>query len=112
MQAAERFTFVGFDAPGPPGSASCDGLVAGAALHLSHWAGNETPAELKADTSVEIALRFVKSGGAVDLAVNNHFDADGALAVFTLLRSDAALAHAPLLIAAAEAGDFDEWPAD
>jgi hypothetical protein len=112
MPAAERFTFISFDAPGPPGAASCDGLVPGTALHLSHWEGNRTPAELKADTSVEIALRFAKGGGAIDLVVNNHFDADGALAVFALLRSDAALAHADLLIAAAEAGDFDEWPVD
>jgi hypothetical protein len=30
-----------------------------AALHLSHWPGNATPPALKADTSLEIALKFL-----------------------------------------------------
>jgi hypothetical protein len=91
----------------------CDGLVAGAGLHLSHWEGNETPAELKADTSTEIALRCVAAMGKPErVVVNNHFDADGALSVWALLEPDVATAHADLLIAAAEAGDFDEWPSD
>lgn len=92
---------------------ACDGLVDGAGLHASHWAGNRTPDELKADTSVEIALRLVERGiprGA--LITNNHFDTDGVLAVLALLEPDLALRHAALLTAAAEAGDFDEWPAD
>jgi len=96
----------------PAGAAACDGVVPGAALDLSHWEGNATPQELKADTSTEIALRFARAGGSVDLAVNNHYDADGVLAVYALVRSDVALANGDLLIAAAEVGDFDEWPAD
>lgn len=111
-RATERFEFVPFAGTAPPGAAACDGLVEGAALDLSHWEKNATPADLKRDTSTEIALEFARRGGTVPLAVNNHFDADGALAVFALLRSDVALAHAPLLVAAAEAGDFQEWPAD
>lgn len=96
----------------PPGAAACDGVVPGAAVDLSHWEGNATPAELKADTSTEIALRFARTGEAIDLAVNNHFDTDGALAVYALVRPEVALAHAGVLIAAAEVGDFDEWPSD
>jgi hypothetical protein len=103
---------VPFGARAPDGAAACDGLVPGSALDLSHWENNETPAALKRDTSVEIALAFARTGEHVKVAVNNHFDADGALAVFALLRSDVALAHERLLVAAAEAGDFDEWPDD
>ena len=112
MNAAERFQFVPFGAAAPPGAAACDGIVEGAALDLSHWEKNATPADLKRDTSTEMALEFARRGGRVSVAVNNHFDADGALAVYSLLRSDVALAHAPLLVAAAEAGDFEEWPTD
>ena len=43
-------------------------------------------------------------------AVNNHFDTDGVLSVWTLLDPERTLANRELLIAAAEAGDFDEWP--
>ena len=43
--------------------------------------------------------------------MNNHFDTDGVLSVWTLLDPERALAQRDLLIAAAEAGDFDEWPA-
>ena len=39
---------------------SVDGTVDNA-IHFSHWQGNETPAELKADTSTEIALNLVAS---------------------------------------------------
>jgi len=39
---------------------SVDGVVPNS-VHLSHWEGNETPAELKADTSTEITLNLVAS---------------------------------------------------
>src|SRR3989442_15886315 len=39
---------------------SVDGTVANS-VHFSHWEGNETPAELRADTSTEIALNLVAS---------------------------------------------------
>jgi hypothetical protein len=119
------FTFVPFGARAPREATCCDGLVEGAGLQLSHWEGNLTPAELKADTSVEIALRYAAgtTGDAAaptgataaprpQVVVNNHFDVDGVLAVFVLLEPEVARAHASLIVAAAEAGDFDEWPAD
>jgi len=107
------FAFAPYGAVAPPEAISCDGLVDGAGMHASHWGGNRTPAHLKADTSVEIALRLAAEGvpsGA--LVTNNHFDADGVLAVFALLDPELAARHAGLVTAAAEAGDFDEWPAD
>jgi hypothetical protein len=113
---ARRFVFVAGRYEGVEPAIGCDGLVPGAALDLTHWQGNHTPPELKADTSTEIALRFIarpeseRWNGAV--VVNNHFDTDGLLSVWVLLNPAAAPAHSGLLVAAAEAGDFDEWPAN
>ena len=113
---ARRFEFVEESYEGDVPAISCDGLVPGAALDLTHWQGNNTPRRFKADTSTEIALSFVVSPEAREqwasaLAVNNHFDTDGVLSVWTLLDPEEALTHRDLLVAAAEAGDFDEWPA-
>jgi hypothetical protein len=109
----QAFEYVPFGASTRAEAIACDGLVDGAAMHASHWAGNRTPPELKADTSVEIALRYVERGVPREaLVTNNHFDADGVLAVFVLLEPELATRHAGLLKAAAEAGDFDEWPED
>lgn len=105
-----RFSFVPFGATAPAKAVCCDGLVDGTTIHLSHWPGNHTPAELKRDTSVEIALAYGATGEASALVVNNHFDTDGALAVFCLLEPEVARAHADLLIGAAEVGDFGAWP--
>lgn len=89
-------------------------VLAGAALDLTHWRGNKTPESLYADTSTEIALNFLRRGApgkpAGPLVVNNHFDSDGALAVWALLNPEEALRHEQLLIEAASAGDFNEWP--
>lgn len=51
------FQLVPFGGKAPEGAVACDGLVAGAALDASHWKGSATPDELRADTSVEMALR-------------------------------------------------------
>lgn len=111
---ASRFQFVPGRYEGNVPAIGCDGLVAGAALDLTHWQGNRTPAEFKADTSTEIALKFVASEQAPKwsnaLVVNNHFDTDGALSSWVLLEPDLASGYRSLLVAAAEAGDFDEWP--
>jgi hypothetical protein len=69
---------------------------------------------LKRDTSVEIVLAFneERADHEIDVVVNNHFDADGVLAVWTGLRPELAERHRGLIIAAAEHGDFDLWPED
>src|SRR4026208_442505 len=96
---------------------SVDGTVANS-VHFSHWEGNETPAELKADTSTEIALNLVASPNkeaftkGIDLVTNNHFDCDGVLSCWTVLTGERALEFKDLLIAAAEAGDFSEHSSD
>lgn len=94
---------------------SVDGTV-GNAIHFSHWKGNLTDASVKADTSTEIALNVVLSPDreklthSIELVTNNHFDTDGALSVWTMLEGERALEYRERLIAAAEAGDFSEYP--
>lgn len=96
---------------------SVDGTVPNS-IHFSHWEGNETPAELKADTSTEIALNLVASPRresftqGIDLVTNNHFDCDGVLSCWTVLNGERALQYRDLLVAAAEAGDFSEHSSD
>jgi hypothetical protein len=113
---ARRFQFVEELYEGEIPAISCDGLVPGAALDLTHWQGNHTPPQYKADTSTEIALNFAGSPEAGEqwanaVVVNNHFDTDGLLSAWVLLDPKQAMAHRALLVAAAESGDFDEWPA-
>jgi hypothetical protein len=93
---------------------SVDGTVDNA-LHLSHWAGNRTPAQLRADTSTEIALNFVASpereelSRGIEVATNNHFDTDGVLSVWAVLAGARARDFREALVPAAEAGDFSEF---
>jgi hypothetical protein len=93
---------------------SIDGTVPNS-LHFSHWEGNRTPAEVKADTSTEIALNLVGSREferltqGIKLVTNNHFDTDGVLSVWTVLNGASALDLKSELIAAAEAGDFSAY---
>ncbi|HEV2884637.1 MAG TPA: DUF6687 family protein [Pyrinomonadaceae bacterium] len=93
---------------------SVDGTVSNS-IHFSHWEGNETPAELKADTSTEIALNLVSSPRkdqlmrGINLVTNNHFDTDGVLSVWTVLNGHQAPELRDKLIPAAEAGDFSEF---
>lgn len=96
---------------------SVDGTVDNS-IHFSHWEGNTTPAEVKADTSTEIALNLVASPNYstltnnIELVTNNHFDADGVLSVWTVLNGERALEYRDLLVSAAEAGDFSEHTSD
>jgi hypothetical protein len=96
---------------------SVDGTVDNS-IHFSHWEGNRTPADLKADTSTEIALNLAASPNraqltnGIELVTNNHFDTDGVLSVWTVLNGERALPYRDLLIAAAEAGDFSEYSSD
>jgi len=93
---------------------SVDGTVP-KSIHFSHWNGNETAPELKADTSTEIAVKLVTSANrdqltqGIDLVTNNHFDTDGMLSVWTVMNGETAAKYRDTLIAAAEAGDFSEY---
>src|SRR5687767_1375284 len=93
---------------------SVDGTVSNS-VHFSHWAGNQTPEAVKADTSTEIALNLVGSPQrgvltqGIELVTNNHFDTDGVLSVWTIMTGERALELRAKLVAAAEAGDFSEF---
>src|SRR5436190_9228065 len=75
---------------------SVDGIVSNS-VHFSHWKGNRTPSELRADTSTEIALNLVAAPNkqeltkGIELVTNNHFDTDGVLSVWTVLAGEHAL---------------------
>lgn len=108
-----RFQFYNDDIANVP-KLSVDGTVANS-IHFSHWQDNETPEEVKADTSTEIALNLVTSPNresltqGIDLVTNNHFDTDGMLSVWTVMTGEHAAEYRDVLIAAAEAGDFSEY---
>lgn len=99
--------------PGTEPVVSVDGAFGAPGLELSHWPGNRTPASLRHDLSTGTALavarlpeaeRAALVRGCTALALN-HYDTDGLCALYALLHPERALAHAPLLLAAAEAGD-------
>ena len=100
-----------------PSSTVCvDGVVAGF-RSLSHWPGNSTPAALRHDLSTGIALRWAalpparrdRLVGPFSTVLNNHYDTDGALSAFALIRPDEALPRSDALLAAAATGDFATW---
>lgn len=114
----DRFFIEGSRGPRP--DADCviyaDGAGAGRLrpgvdIELSHWVPNRTDAQFKADTSTEICLRYASSPARrdADLVVNDHADVDGFLALYALLESETALAHAGTVIGAAAMGDFESW---
>ena len=111
-----RFEFYHSGLDGVP-KLSVDGTVSNS-VHFSHWEGNETPAQLKADTSTEIALNLVAAPNrneltrGIELVTNNHFDTDGVLSVWTVLTGQRALELREKLIPAAEAGDFSEFTSE
>jgi hypothetical protein len=84
-------------------------------LVLSHWPRNMTPSELKADSSTEIAINYLRSPEretyrrGAETVSNNHYDVDGLMSMWAVLNSDAALERAGLLVATGECGDFDRW---
>jgi hypothetical protein len=92
-----------------------DGNECGLGVQLSHWPGNTTPKHLRADLSVEIALRCASDPhrrellGDRDLVTNDHYDTDGLLAAWAVLHPVQALTHASELVATAETGDFYEF---
>ena len=84
----------------------------GTLLVLSHWQASGTPPALKADTSAEIALRWLAvpeiapEGLEAEFVSNNHFDEDGLLGIWAILNRTEAFAHAERVVLASRAGDF------
>jgi hypothetical protein len=84
-------------------------------LVLSHWPHNRTPRELKADSSTEIVINYLRSPqretyrAGAEAVSNNHFDVDGLMSLWSVLNPAAALERAELVVATGECGDFDRW---
>jgi hypothetical protein len=84
-------------------------------LVLSHWPRNRTPPELKADSSTETVINYLRSPereryrAGAEAVSNNHFDVDGLMSVWAMMEPEAALERAGLLVATGECGDFDRW---
>ena len=84
-------------------------------LVLSHWPRNRTPPELRADSSTEIVLNYLRSPrrdeyrADAEAVSNNHYDVDGLMSVWAMLEPEAALQRAERLVAVGECGDFDRW---
>ena len=110
-----RLGFAGPDGCPEP-HLSVDGMTP-AGPNLSHWPGNRTPRQWKADLSTEIVLRFARAPeaaqqeflGDATLVVNDHFDTDGFGSLLAILRPDVAFAREDLLLAAAATGDYALW---
>lgn len=81
-------------------------------LSLSHWPGNHTPEELKADLSAEIVFNFLEAefpAPDASFVSNNHFDEDGLVGIFALLNPETAIAEKKFLMDVATAGDFGTY---
>lgn len=78
-------------------------------LTLTHWPGIDQPSGLADDLSAQMAFRYLDGPvphPPATVVTNNHFDQDGVVSVFALVRPDDALAHRELLVDVAAAGDF------
>ncbi len=84
---------------------------------ISHWPGHRTPDALRHDLTTGSALLYAEMSdvrrkqvvGDFSVVTNNHFDADGALSLFTMLRPAVALPNRDLMLRAARSGDFAVW---
>src|SRR3954469_1961894 len=80
----------------------------GTVLTLSHWPKSGTPAQLKRDTSAEIAFAYLDSPSfqvTAEIVSNNHFDEDGLIGMYALIDTANARKQRELLIDVASAGD-------
>lgn len=84
-------------------------------LQISHWQGNKSPQEFKADTSTEMAFKLIESPEkkkhltGIEIVSNNHFDADGLISAYVLVHPSLAAEYKSSLINIARTGDFAEF---
>lgn len=87
-------------------------------LELSHWPNNNTPQELKGDVAVEIVFNLLESPDKekylqdIKFITNNHFDADGLLAAYSIIFPEEAKKFRNAFIATAIASDFNEFTSE
>ncbi len=78
-------------------------------LTLSHWPNNQTPDQLKRDTSTATAFAYLDEPRlhcAAPLVTNSHFDEDGLFSMFAVSSPRLARRYRELLLDGASAGDF------
>jgi hypothetical protein len=78
-------------------------------LTLSHWPNNQSPPELRRDTSTATVFAYLDAvhlHQSVPWVTNNHFDEDGLFGMYAITDPLGALECRNLLIAASLAGDF------
>jgi len=78
-------------------------------LSLSHWPNNQSPPEVRRDTSTATVFAYLDTPHLhqdVAWATSNHFDEDGLFSVYAVTEPERALDDRELLIAASFAGDF------
>lgn len=93
-----------------------DGYAPGFRM-ISHWPGHGTPEALRHDLTTGSAFLYAGMSesrrrelmGEFSVVTNNHYDTDGALSLFTMLRPEVALSHRDLMLRTARAGDFAVW---
>ena len=74
-------------------------------LTLSHWPQAPCPPDLRRDLSAESALAYLSTPsrhGEAELVTNNHFDQDGLMSVYALVRSAGARPTGPI--------GWSRWP--
>jgi len=78
-------------------------------LSLSHWPNNQSPPEVRRDTSTATVFAYLDTPHLhqdVAWATSNHFDEDGLFSMYAVTEPERALDDRELLIAASFAGDF------
>jgi hypothetical protein len=82
----------------------------GTVLTVTHWPGHPPPEVIADDLSAQMAFRLLEHPEllpvGVDLVSNNHFDQDGLVSVFALVRPEDAVPRRAFLEEVARAGDF------
>lgn len=84
---------------------------------ISHWPDNATPAALRHDLTTGSAFLYGEMSnsarrdliGDFSVITNNHYDTDGVLSLFTMLRPAVAFRYKDLILRTARAGDFAVW---
>jgi hypothetical protein len=84
----------------------------GTVLTLSHWPSSPCPPGLEEDLSAEMAFSYLARldlHGEATAVSNNHFDQDGLVSLFALIRPEHALPRRRILVDLARAGDFGTY---
>ena len=84
----------------------------GTVLTVTHWPGYPAPEAVAADLSAQMAFRLHEHPELLDgieLVSNNHFDQDGLVSIFAVVRPDEAMPRRAFLEDVAAAGDFGTY---